>query len=121
MPFLHEVLDYEVPADSYGPMLEHNRGPIREGFAALADAPPGGVVVHCHGGRDRTGVLVALALCVAGVPADAVADDYALTDGTDRVAMENTLRHLGDAATYLLDAGVSTAQLDAVRTRLVSS
>ena len=29
--------------------------------------------------------------------------------------------HLGDAATYLLDAGVSAAQLEAVRTRLVSS
>jgi protein-tyrosine phosphatase len=32
------------------------------------------------GGKDRTGLLAALLLRVAGVPADAVAADYALTE-----------------------------------------
>src|SRR5206468_7983626 len=36
-------------------------------------------VVHCAVGKDRTGVVVALALTVAGVPAQAVAADYAAT------------------------------------------
>src|SRR5580692_1256773 len=40
---------------------------------------PGAALVHCAAGKDRTGVVVALALTVAGVPAQAVAADYAAT------------------------------------------
>lgn len=47
--------------------------------AAIADATPGGVVVHCHAGKDRTGIVVALLLAVVGVPDAFIADDYALT------------------------------------------
>jgi protein tyrosine/serine phosphatase len=39
----------------------------------------GAAVVHCAAGKDRTGVVVALALTVAGVPAQAVVADYAAT------------------------------------------
>ena len=35
--------------------------------------------MHCAAGKDRTGTVVALALDVAGVPHDVIADDYALT------------------------------------------
>jgi protein tyrosine/serine phosphatase len=47
--------------------------------AAIADASPGGVVVHCHAGKDRTGIVVALLLALVGVSDEAIADDYALT------------------------------------------
>jgi protein tyrosine/serine phosphatase len=39
----------------------------------------GAALVHCAAGKDRTGVVVALALTVAGVPAQAVAADYAVS------------------------------------------
>lgn len=45
----------------------------------VAQAPPGGVVVHCHSGKDRTGLVVAFLLRLAGVSVDHVADDYALS------------------------------------------
>lgn len=38
------------------------------------------VVVHCTAGKDRTGVVVALALLAAGVDRDAVLHDYAQTE-----------------------------------------
>jgi protein-tyrosine phosphatase len=41
----------------------------------------GGVVVHCYVGKDRTGVVSALLLRLAGVTVDAVAADYALSAG----------------------------------------
>jgi protein-tyrosine phosphatase len=37
----------------------------------------GAALVHCAAGKDRTGVVVALALSVAGVERDAVVEDYA--------------------------------------------
>src|SRR3954454_24677484 len=77
VPMLEDVLTYEVRHETYGPMLDHNQSRIADAFRALAAAPDGGaVVVHCHGGRDRTGVLVALALAVAGVPAGEIVADY---------------------------------------------
>jgi protein-tyrosine phosphatase len=52
---------------------------IRAAMTAIADAPSAPVLVHCHAGKDRTGVVVALALLLAGVGTDAIADDYALS------------------------------------------
>jgi protein tyrosine/serine phosphatase len=39
----------------------------------------GATVVHCAAGKDRTGVVIALALSVAGVPRDLIVADYAAT------------------------------------------
>ncbi len=46
---------------------------------ALAEPQDGATVVHCAAGKDRTGVVVALALAVAGVPHDEIVRDYAMT------------------------------------------
>jgi protein tyrosine/serine phosphatase len=48
---------------------------------ALEDiaAGDGPVVVHCAAGKDRTGVVVALALAAVGVSRDAIVADYVLT------------------------------------------
>ncbi len=46
-------------------------------IAAIADAPPGCVVVACHAGKDRTGVVIALALHLLGVSDQVIAEDYA--------------------------------------------
>ncbi|WP_354698780.1 Tyrosine-protein phosphatase [Paraconexibacter sp. AEG42_29] len=39
----------------------------------------GAVLVHCAAGKDRTGMVVALALAVTGVPVEAIAADYVET------------------------------------------
>jgi protein-tyrosine phosphatase len=46
---------------------------------AIAHAPPGGVVFHCGGGRDRAGQIAMLLLSLAGVEPAAIAEDYALS------------------------------------------
>lgn len=55
----------------------------RSGFAAIAasiaDAPEGGVLIHCEAGKDRTGLATMLLLDLVGTPADVIAADYALT------------------------------------------
>ena len=51
--------------------------PERAGAAvsAIVTAPPGGVLFHCMGGRDRTGMIAMLLLAAAGAePADIVGD-----------------------------------------------
>lgn len=63
-------------AETYLCMLEWRPHLFASALAAIADAPPGAVVVHCHAGKDRTGLVVAFALSLAGVAADVVASDY---------------------------------------------
>jgi len=48
-------------------------------MATLADAPDHVSIYHCAGGKDRTGVISALLLGIAGVPDITIAEDYALT------------------------------------------
>jgi protein-tyrosine phosphatase len=78
-----EVASPERPDHSlahiYRGSLTRNGPFIVEGLAAIADAPPGGVLVHCFVGKDRTGMTVALALRLAGVPDDVIAEDYAFS------------------------------------------
>jgi protein-tyrosine phosphatase len=59
--------------------LERARPRFAAAVGAVASAPEGTVVVHCHAGKDRTGLVVALLLRLAGVPAAAIAVDYALS------------------------------------------
>jgi ubiquinone/menaquinone biosynthesis C-methylase UbiE/protein tyrosine phosphatase (PTP) superfamily phosphohydrolase (DUF442 family) len=122
VPVLEDVIAYDHPDDSYGPLLDHNQPRLAAAFRAIASAPPGGVLVHCHSGRDRTGVVVALALAVAGVAADVIAEDYALTGNSPAVTMRTTLDHVerqyGGVHAYLKTIGVSQEEIDAVRDRL---
>jgi protein-tyrosine phosphatase len=122
VPLLMDEITYTFSDDSYGPLLDHNKEHVAAAFRAVAEAPPGGVLVHCHGGRDRTGVLVALALTVAGVGPEVVAEDYARTENSPAVTMLNTLTHAeqqyGGVEAYLRGIGIEQHHLDAVRDRL---
>jgi protein-tyrosine phosphatase len=46
----------------------------------VARAPEGTVLVHCLGGKDRTGLVAALLLRLARVPVESVAADYAVSE-----------------------------------------
>ena len=59
--------------------LERARVRFGAAIQAVATAPQGTVVVHCHAGKDRTGIVAALLLRLAGVPAAAIGEDYALS------------------------------------------
>jgi protein tyrosine/serine phosphatase len=65
---------------AYLEFLERFRERFARTFEAIADAPAGPVVVHCMGGKDRTGLIVALALRLAGDSLDEVAADYARSE-----------------------------------------
>ncbi|MFE6051541.1 tyrosine-protein phosphatase [Kitasatospora sp. NPDC056446] len=59
-----------------------------QGLAAAVEAAtrPGGVLVHCAAGKDRTGLLTALLLDLLGVPAEEIVADYARTnDAIERI------------------------------------
>lgn len=90
--------------------LEDRPEAVAGAVRAIADAP-GAALVHCAAGKDRTGVVIALALTAVGVPAEEVAADYAATDEK----IEAILRRLIGSATY--EADLKDSQVDRHRPR----
>jgi protein tyrosine/serine phosphatase len=73
----------DVPSstrDVYLIFLERFRANVAAAMRAVANAAEGGVVIHCVGGKDRTGLLSAFLLHLAGVGDEEVAADYALSE-----------------------------------------
>ncbi len=67
-------------ATSYTHILDEFRPNFGRALAAIADAPDGVVLFHCAGGKDRTGLISALLLRLAGASIDDIAADYALSE-----------------------------------------
>jgi protein-tyrosine phosphatase len=64
-------------AEIYRAILAERGERLAAVFRVLRNSLP--AVVHCTAGKDRTGVVVALLLALAGVPDEVIAEDYALT------------------------------------------
>jgi Tyrosine phosphatase family len=69
-----------ITRDFYLTFLEYFRENAAAGVRAVARAREGGVVVHCVGGKDRTGLLCAFLLDLAGVGREEIAADYAVSE-----------------------------------------
>ena len=117
-------------------------------FNALAEAD-GAVLFHCFAGKDRTGIVAAMLLELAGVDRDVIAADYGETDTClaaqydlwlaeatpdareeirndlccppDRIlgVLDHFDTKWGGAARYLEVAGVPVASLDVLESKLV--
>lgn len=130
----------------YRPFLDRKPQRCAAAVAAVAHAQPGGVLVHCGAGRDRTGLITLLLLALVGVAPDDIAADYELSidrlrlfyaqagredasikinevlareDTSARAAILATLASL-DVDAYLRTGGLSDGDLAAVRARLLA-
>jgi protein-tyrosine phosphatase len=88
----------------YAPFLERFPERIEQVLGAIEQAPPGGVLVHCVGGRDRTGLAAIATLAAVGVTAEAIADDYALA--AERAPTRDPMYE-----EYLTERGTSAREL----------
>jgi protein-tyrosine phosphatase len=114
----------------YRPHLERFPERSARAIAAVADAGPGGVLIHCVGGRDRAGQISMLLLALAGVAPREIAADYCLSgndEGDEFLAgrgtsasevIVSTLAAL-DLEQALAGGGLSERSLAALRERLV--
>jgi hypothetical protein len=108
----------------YAPFLERFPHRMEQVLDAIEGARPGGVLFHCVGGRDRTGLVAIVLLAVAGVTRDAIADDYARAAArapTHDPALDDFLAERGTSARELVAELVGTLSFErpALRARLV--
>jgi protein tyrosine/serine phosphatase len=85
--FREDVSEYVANGDvggyrakQYVHFLESHRTEFARVFAALAEPEHGAVLFHCFAGKDRTGLIAALLLRLAGASIEDAAADYELSD-----------------------------------------
>lgn len=153
LPFVDPARDAERDpstersrSDLYRGSLFRNGEHVARIWTEIAQADSGPAIVYCRSGVDRTGMLVALLLSVAGVNHENIAADYALDTGatshptTLSISRQNPRRpawavgppqaqtmievlqwldgRYGSAAGYLTDHGVADTDIAAVERRL---
>ena len=94
----------DIRAGYYLGYLEDRPDHVVAAVRSVAQAP-GAALVHCAAGKDRTGVVVALALTAVGVRREAVVADYAAS--AER--MDAVLDRLRASKTYAADLDQSPA------------
>lgn len=86
--------------------------PERAGAAlsAILSAPPGGVLFHCQGGRDRTGMIAMLLLAAVGTTQDEIVHDYLETVRRGEIRAAHTGRPNDEPAleAFCRDRGTTT-------------
>ena len=64
---------------TYTTILDRRRDQICVTLSTLATPGTLPAAVHCHGGKDRTGLVIALILGIIGVPPETIVEDYVLS------------------------------------------
>jgi protein-tyrosine phosphatase len=129
----------------YRAFLERFPDRIAAVLNAVAAARPGGVLINCAAGRDRTGLVVLVLLALAGVDPEDIAADHGLSNirlkpvfaalgiGDQAAAIDRILARHGttartcllatlawfDAEPYLRAAGLGAETVAALRARLL--
>ena len=130
-------------ADLYCKGLEVNGFVMAEIIKTFAYRP-GSFIFHCRSGKDRTGLVAAVLLSIAGVAQDTICADFGLSSeylneheltkdelkmpgayqkGSDPETMRMTLAFLdqqyGDVISYLQRQGVTNEEIELVRKKIV--
>ena len=106
----------DIRAGYYLGYLEDRPDQVVAALRSIAHAP-GAALVNCAAGKDRTGVVVAMALTVVGVRREAVIADYAAS--AER--MEAILARLRSSRTYASDVDSVPAAEQAPRPQTMAA
>jgi protein-tyrosine phosphatase len=120
--------------------LAHHQAQFHRVFHAMAQQKEGTVLFHCAAGKDRTGMVAAILLDLAGVDRETIVHNYAISAkylypsarGAEEEAaaisesppeaiemfLDALDRQYGGAAAYLERIGLSRSEIDALRDRL---
>jgi protein-tyrosine phosphatase len=91
----------ETRGEVYCIILDHYPDAVADVMHAIIEAQAGGIVIHCHAGKDRTGIVSALLLGLAGVPAEIITSDYAESQARLLPLYEKSIAEAGDDGFWL--------------------
>ena len=102
-------MDESTLTRMYVVWLEQSKAALRDIFRALHEGSRRGkVFFHCTLGKDRTGIVAALLLDIAGVTSEIIVEDFLLTNGSFTcIAKEADRKLLEDACGFTSNSSES--------------
>jgi len=96
--------------------LHYNKIQIRRVFNIISRSENLGTVIHCHAGRDRTGVISSLVLLLLNAPEPNIIQDYLATDeytqSEDIEFIFDEVEKTGGIMEYLVSCGLLKETLE---------
>jgi protein-tyrosine phosphatase len=78
--FLAQLKSLKTQAEQYYFWLDNCQAQFRKILENLIQNLQSPILIHCTGGKDRTGLTIALLLSVANVPVNTIVKDFALSE-----------------------------------------
>jgi protein-tyrosine phosphatase len=94
---VEDLMSRDPLAAFYCGAIDRYQQNIARIFQEVVQHPQGAILFHCHSGQDRTGILAAFLLALAGVPAAVIAEDYALSTGYLRPMYQQMLEEAANS------------------------
>ena len=100
------------------------RTQIKNVFEAIASLDRGGIVIHCHAGKDRTGVIISLIHLLSGASQAVITTDYLASEMDSHPSLLaeflTIIEKAGGVEPYLKGCGLSDRTLTDVRARILN-
>jgi len=114
----------QLPDAAFVERIRQSAAEVRR-IVEVVGSARGAVVVHCHVGRDRTGWVCAFLQAALDLPREAIVRDYIAsrmeTRGAVMEALLSELDRAGGAGALLREMGVTAAEMQSLRARLIPS
>ncbi|KAL6231873.1 hypothetical protein BDW75DRAFT_233253 [Aspergillus navahoensis] len=104
-------------AEGYLNLLIEGHQVIRDILFLIRDHPSDVFLIHCAMGKDRTGVLFAVLLSLAGVSDDAIADEYSRSELALEAALPEIAAAIKKAMPTVTDADALGRAMIVIQTR----
>ena len=95
---------------------------IKLGIETIIEERMGAVAIHCHAGKDRTGIFISLLHLIVESPIEIVYQDYLATESDTKAyrlkMILDIIEEQGGIYKYLISCGLSDIQLKQLKNKL---
>lgn len=124
LPVRSDVVDTGKP--NYSQILHGNVDSFRQTFQLIGDPRNLPILYHCAAGKDRTGIVTVLLLCLLGVDRDTIVQDYELSatvagaiNSHEILALFDEIDLQGGIENYLVGLGIDVGTQHVILVQLL--
>ncbi|MEN9302149.1 MAG: hypothetical protein RL264_578 [Bacteroidota bacterium] len=113
--------DEEIAYRFFGLACNHK---IKDVMEAILNENEGASAIHCHAGKDRTGIIISILHLLVDTPLDVVYADYLASEIDThprklKIVLE-IIEKKGGVESYLINCGLTENQIEALKTKIIN-
>lgn len=98
------------------------KGSVKKVFETILDQKEGAIAIHCHAGKDRTGIVFSMIQLLLEAPTETMYTDYLASEMDVSLHKLNialdVIKNEGGIQNYLLSCGLTENQISSIKKKL---